>query len=135
MELRPLNSPGKLSRVRGPASSSSPNSPMSSLASDMNTPASSMGPGQPNMMGGPMRPGMSMGGMGGGQATIMSGPNTMVRSVAGGMVPGGVVAAVARRCGAGHRAHRGDMVSAVVNGKSLAPPIHRRRGQLQVLVF
>ena len=104
--------PGQLTNVRGPAPSSTPNNsisdspmssmggpgiaqqglvsmaPMNSMASDMNTPASSMGPGQPNMMGGPMRPGMSMGGMGPGQATIMSGPNTMVRSVAGGMVPG-----------------------------------------------
>ena len=38
-----------------------------------------------------MRPGMSMGGMGPGQATIMSGPNTMVRTVGGGMVPGGMI--------------------------------------------
>ena len=37
-----------------------------------------------------MRPGMTMGGMGPGPATIMSGPNTMVRSVGGGMVPGGM---------------------------------------------
>ena len=107
--------PGQLTNVRGPAPSSTPNNsissdtmssmggpgmppqglvsmaPMNSMASDMNTPASSMGPGQPNMMGGgPMRPGMSMGGMGPGPATIMSGPNTMVRSVGGGMVPGGM---------------------------------------------
>ena len=104
--------PGQLTNVRGPAPSSTPNNsisdstmssmggpgmtqqglvsmaPMNSMASDMNTPASSMGPGQPNMMGGPMRPGMTMGGMGPGPATIMSGPNTMVRSVTGGMVPG-----------------------------------------------
>ena len=106
--------PGQLSNVRGPAPSSTQNNSindssmssmggpgmtqqglvsmasMNSMTSDMNTPASSMGPGQPNMMGGPMRPGMSMGGLGPGPgpATIMSGPNTMVRSVGGGMVPG-----------------------------------------------
>ena len=107
--------PGQLTNVRGPAPSSTPTNsissdtmssmggpgmppqglvsmaPMNSMASDMNTQASSMGAGQPNMMGGgPMRPGMTMGGMGPGPATIMSGPNTMVRSVAGGMVPGGM---------------------------------------------
>ena len=54
------------------------------------------GPGQPNMMGGQIRPGM-MGNMGpGGPQTIISnqmqpnGPNTMVRTVGGGMVGPGM---------------------------------------------
>ena len=53
-------------------------------------------PVQQNMMGGPMRPGISMGGIGPGHVqaqTIMSnqmpnGPNTMVRTVGGPMGPG-----------------------------------------------
>ena len=56
----------------------------------------SAGPVQQNMMGGPMRPGISMGGIGPGPVqaqTIMSnqmpnGPNTMVRTVGGPMGPG-----------------------------------------------
>ena len=53
-------------------------------------------PVQQNMMGGPMRPGISMGGIGPGHVqaqTIMSnqmpnGPNTMVRTVHSGKVRG-----------------------------------------------
>ena len=69
--------------------------PMTSMSPDLsNTVVSSMQP----MMGGPMRPGMSMGGMGPGPQTIMSsqmpnGPmttNTMVRSVGGQMVGPGM---------------------------------------------
>ena len=75
-------------------------SPMTSMSPDLpNTAVSSMQAGQPNMMGGPMRPGMTMGGMGGGPGgpqTIMSsqmgnGPGgAMVRTVGGQMMgPGG----------------------------------------------
>ena len=112
--------PGQLNNIRGPGphtpTSSSTHSisepPMSSMGGPMNqqvsmAPMTSMSPdlsntvvssmqSQPNMMGGPMRPGMNMG-MGPGSQTIMSsqmpnGPmtNTMVRSVGGQMVgPGG----------------------------------------------
>merc|ERR1719320_1493787 len=85
-----------MSSMGGPMSQSVSMAPMTSMSPDLsNTVVSSM-QSQPNMMGGPMRPGMSMG-MGPGPQTIMSsqmpnGPmtNSMVRSVGGQMVgPGG----------------------------------------------